>query len=158
MKQYILFFAVFIFSCSQPSTEMTDSGKITVINEVKQMLSSYNADIRKGGLTAEFIYLDNSPGFFWVPPGYQQALSYDSVVSVIKRSAQSFKSIINSWDTLRIFPLTKELATYTGRLRSEIVDTSDNVSSYILIETGVTIKRRSGWKLLCGQTAFLPPK
>jgi len=112
-------------------------------------------DIRKSGLTAEFKYLDNSSEFFWVPRGYSSYISYDSVATVLKQTAPKYKSVDNSFDTLRIFPLRKELATYTGRLNSTMTDISGKVITLQLIETGVLIKRQDEWKLLSGQTSIL---
>ena len=119
------------------------------------LFDHYFEAIRKGGMTAEFQYLDHSSDFFWVPPGYQNPISYDSVAAVLTLNAPRFVSVENTFDTLRIIPLTTALATYTAKLRSVMKDTSGNVSSLHLIETGVVIKRSDGWKLLSGQTSLL---
>ena len=124
--------------------------------EVRETLDDYAADIRAKGLTAEFKYLDSSEQFFWVPPGYTSALTYDSVRAIISKNANAFKLVNNSWDTLRIIPLTKELANYTGVLQSDMTLQNDSVMHYRMIETGILIKRESGWKLLSGQTSVLP--
>jgi hypothetical protein len=150
--QFILLIA--LFSC-QPSS-FSKADKQVVEDEVKQTLHQYYEDIKKSGLTAEFRYLDSSDIFFWVPPGYDAPISYDSVVSYIQQSAPLFRSVVNEWDSLRVVPLTKELASYTGKLHSTITDTTGVTESYSLIETGVLIKRNDGWKLLHGQTAALP--
>jgi hypothetical protein len=131
------------------------SQKGTVMVDVQQTLEQYYADIKKEGLLAEFKYLDSSENFFWVPPGYNRALSYDSIAAIIKWIAPSLKSVENSFDTLRIIPLSEELATYTGRLRSVSTDTSGKVTTTQLVETGILIKRPAGWKLLSGQTSVV---
>jgi hypothetical protein len=56
---------------------------------------------------------------------------------------------------LKIIPLSKELASYTGRLNSTIVNKLGKVMTFSLVETGVLIKRKDGWKLLNGQTSIL---
>ena len=61
-----------------------DAEKELIKKEVITMLQQYHEAIKSGGLTAEFDYLDESKEFFWVPPGYQSALSYDSVRAIIK--------------------------------------------------------------------------
>lgn len=124
--------------------------------DVRQTLYQYYEDISVSGLTAEIPYLDSSTDFFWVPPGYDEPIFYDSVVSYIRQNAPLFQNIINKWDTLRIYPLTKELASYTGVLLSTVTDTTGITETYPLIETGVMIKRDNGWKLLNGQTTGLP--
>lgn len=139
-------------SCEQPKT-ITKDEKIEISDNVRQTLTDYFDDIRESGLTAEFKYLDNSTEFFWTPPGYSSSISYDSVVTILNHNAPLYQSIDNQWDTLRITALTKELAVYTGRLRSTMTDTSGQVFKIKLVETGFLIKRHDGWKLLCGQTA-----
>jgi hypothetical protein len=156
MKQPIItiFTILTIVSCRQ-SKPLTENDKANIIEEVHQTLDNYYKDIRKSGLTAEFKYLDNSSEFFWVPPGYSSSISYDSVTIVLKQNAPKYKLIENSFDTLLIIPLSKELATYTGRLNSTMTDTSDKTMTFSLVETGVLIKRKDGWKLLSGQTSIL---
>jgi hypothetical protein len=149
-----IFTILTITSCRQ-STPLTETEKTSIVLEVRQTLDNYYNDIRKSGLTAEFKYLDNSSEFFWVPPGYSSSISYDSVATVLKQNAPKYNSIDNSFDTLRIVPLSKELATYTGRLHSTMTDTSGKVMTFSLVETGVLIKRKDGWKLLNGQTSIL---
>lgn len=139
-------------SCEQSKTITADE-KIEISDNVLQTLTNYYDDIRESGLTAELKYLDNSKEFFWTPPGYSSSISYDSVVTILNRNAPLYLSIDNQWDLLRVTVLTKELAAYTGRLRSTMTDTSGQVFKIKLVETGLLIKRRDSWKLLCGQTA-----
>lgn len=151
-------FAVFalqiVVSCRQ-SVSLSENDKATIVSDVRQTLDDYYNDIRKSGLTAEFKYLDHSPDFFWVPPGYAGAISYDSVATVLRQNAAQYKSIDNSFNTLKIIPLSKELATYSGRLNSTMTDTSGKTTTFSLVETGILIKRNDGWKLLHGQTSML---
>lgn len=134
---------------------MTTTEKAAIEDSIRVTLDNYYADIKKTGLTAEFKYLDHSPDFFWVPPGYSSAISYDSVATVLNQNAPLFRSVDNAWDSLRIIPLTTELATYTGRLRSTMVDASGKTSHIALVETGLLVKRKDGWKLLSGQTSVV---
>ena len=119
------------------------------------MFSNYHDDIRRDGLTAEFKYLDSSADFFWVPPGYNSALSYDSVRTILEGNAKLFSGVEFSWTTLQIYPLTDEIATYSGIVNGAMTDTSGNVSSMQIIESGSVIKRADGWKLLNGQSALI---
>jgi len=145
---------LFLISCRQP-TDLTEKEKEELVFSIRQTLDNYYNDIRQSGLLAELNYLDSSADFFWVPPGYTQSISYDSVVSILKQNAPYYKYIDNAFDTLKIIPLTKELASYTGKLQSTITDTLNNQVTFRLIETGVLIKRADGWKLLNGQTRSL---
>ncbi|MCH7964533.1 MAG: hypothetical protein IH852_11425 [Bacteroidetes bacterium] len=132
-----------------------DFDKVAVVDDVYQMLHDYHKDISKKGLTAEFKYLDPSPDFFWVPPGYNTALSYDSVKSILETNAKAFRSIEFHWDTLQIFPLSNEIANYSGIVGGFMIDTAGVKSTISIIESGTIIKREGGWKLLSGQSATL---
>jgi SnoaL-like domain len=147
---------IIIFAgCKGEQSRLSTDEAQKVESEVRQLFGHYVEAIRKGGMTAEFQYLDQSSDFFWVPPGYDNPISYDSVAAVLTLSAPRFVSVENKFDTLRIVPLTTALATYSAKLRSVMKDTAGNVSSVNLIETGVVIKRSDGWKLLSGQTSVL---
>jgi hypothetical protein len=149
-----IFAILTILSCNQ-ATPLTDNEKAVIIENVRLTLDNYCNDIKKSGLTAEFKYLDKSSDFFWVPPGYSTSISYDSVAIVLKQTAPKYKSIDNSFETLQIIPLNSEYATYTGQLKSTMTDTSSKTITLSLVETGVLIKRKDGWKLLSGQTSIL---
>ena len=84
---YLIFIALISCSCIKDSNDLD---KESIIDEVKLMLDNYHKDIGRDGLTAEFKYLDQSSDFFWVPPGYQTALSYDSVKTILETNAKRF--------------------------------------------------------------------
>jgi hypothetical protein len=150
-----LLIAIIMLSSCGAGSSFSAEDKKTVTDEVRQTLYNYYTDINKSGLMAELSYLDTSADFFWVPPAYSDPISYADVEMYIKRTAPIFKSVNNRWDTLRITALTKNLASYTGKLYSTITDTSGTKETYSLIETGLLIKRDDGWKLLNGQTSTL---
>ncbi|MDA0194546.1 MAG: nuclear transport factor 2 family protein [Bacteroidetes bacterium] len=129
--------------------------KRAIVQNVTQMLNDYHKDIGQKGLTAEFDYLDQSADFFWVPPGYEIALSYDSVRNILEGSAKAVRSIEFHWDTLQIFPLSNEIANYSGIVSSLMIDTAGIESKRSMIESGTIIKRENGWKLLSGQSRVL---
>lgn len=155
-KGYMLATIILSVAACTPSETLTESESVEIVREAKATLDNYYDDIRKEGLNAEFKYLDNSSEFFWVPPGYAIPLSYDSVTKILNQNAPLFKSVDNSFDTITIVPMSKELATYSGRLKSILTDTSGTVTTFSLIETGILVKRKDGWKLLSGQTSMLP--
>ena len=148
----ILFFLLLAVAC-QESSQLSEIEREQVKQEVKLTLENYYRDIRESGLNAEFKYLDSSSDFFWVPPGYEGPVAYDGIAKAIRQNALLFKSLDNSFDTLLIVPMGKEMAAYTGRISSAMTDTSGKVSTVKLLETGVMIKRKDGWKLLSGQTS-----
>src|SRR5690348_5430043 len=141
MKKLIPFISVFILvSCSKnTSRPLTESDKREIAVSVSRMLNQYFNDINKNGLNAEFAYLDSTSEFFWVPPGYTEAIKYDSVKTAIKNNSTKFDSIHNTWTTLHIQPLSKEIASYTGNIHSVMVDTSGKKMEANLIETGMVI-------------------
>lgn len=134
------------------NNEFTESEKQQVTDDVRATLTGYYNDIEAQGLLAEFGYLDDSPDFFWVPPGFTSSISYDSVSAIIRASAPRYTRVQNSFETLQIFPLSESLASYTGRLRSVMTDTTGVATAFVLVETGTVIRRPDGWKLLNGQT------
>jgi hypothetical protein len=151
---WTLHIIIMLFSCGKPVVS-TPMDKAQVISQVKQMLDQYHHDIGENGLTAEFKYLDQSEDFFWVPPGYQSALSFDSVKTILENNAGMFSHIEFTWDTLQIFPLTTEIATYAGIVIGKMTDTSGIINNIKMIESGTLILRKDGWKLLSGQTATM---
>jgi hypothetical protein len=144
----LLFCAIAFVAC-KPMNEKN------IIAEVEQMMNAYYDDIRNEGLLAEFKYLDSTDDFYWVPPGYDSAISYDSVATVLKQNAGAYREIDNNWDVLEIVPLSKDSASYSGKLRSRMTDTSGKTVTISLLESGMVIKRKDGWKLLCGQTSIV---
>lgn len=143
------------FACNERET-LTESEKEAVISEIRHTLENYYAEIREWGLAAEFTYLDSSDNFFWVPPGADMALSYDSISKILNKNASAYQSINNTWDTLAIIPFTRTHAVYTGTINSEIIDSAGSKTKAKLVETGVLIKRETGWRLISGQTAVIP--
>jgi hypothetical protein len=150
-----LIFFLTIVSCTN-DRNLVEQGKEEVEKEVRNLLDNYFADILEDGLIAEFKYLDNSPEFFWVPPGYTSALTIDSVKSILLHHAAIYTSVQFYWDTLRLIPLSDNLVNYTGIVKGKMTDTAGFVSKVNLIESGIIIKRENEWKLLSGQSAALP--
>lgn len=144
-----------LFLSCQQGTTLSVSEKQSIAQEINQTLHDYHSAIEKGGLLAEFTYLDSSADFFWVPPGYTSALSYDSVKTVLTNNAPTFQSIQFEWDTLSIFVHKRDLANFTGIVKSVMTDTAGVQSKMAIIESGTLIKRLDGWKLLNGQSRLL---
>ncbi len=145
--------SAFIVSCDQV-TSLTDEEKGNIVIEVKQTLDNYYADIKQEGLTAEFKYLDNSKDFYWTPPGFSKPISYDSVAIILKKNAPNYKEIDNKFESLTIDAISLDSAMYSGKIRSIITDTTNNVITMHLNEKGKLIKRKDGWKLLSGETTL----
>lgn len=123
----IIISSIYVLSSCRQSSELTASEKREISEEVQTMLGHYFEDINKEGLLSEFRYLDNSPDFFWVPPGYSTSISYDSVAVILKATAPALRSIDYKWETLRIIPLSAELATFTQIIQGVFTDTNRNV-------------------------------
>lgn len=156
MSRFILLFLGLILmeSCVQEvPTANLDKEKIT--REVQQMLNDYFADIKAEGLQAEFKYLDDSPDFFWVPPGFQSAISYDSVKTILQANAGGLDATEFEWKMLKVNPLSENIVSYTGIVGGRIIDTAKQVTPVSMIETGTIVRRNKGWKILCGQSRNL---
>ncbi len=148
MKTTFLLIVIAGASCS-PKGSMEANA---VVREVRTMFEAYESSIERDGLMAEFAFFDSSEDFFWVPPGYSSALSFDSVRSIVTQNAAQSRSIKLAWDTLRIIPLSANIAAYTGILRWSSEGPSGEATATSLIETGVVVRRGGTWKILCGQT------
>jgi hypothetical protein len=155
---FLLFaLTVSLHSCHDRNADLREEDRAKISEEVKDMLLNYAFDIKEKGLTAEFDYLDNSSDFFWAPPGYGRAISYDSVANILKTNADHFRAIENSYDSLSVIALKNDLAIYNALITSSVIDTEGSKSTVHLVETGVVIKRKNGWKLLSGQTSLIAP-
>jgi hypothetical protein len=141
-------------ACGHPDNFNAEKQQ-AVTDSARQTLHRYYETVKQEGLLAEFAYLDSSAEFFWVPPGYKSPLNFDSVATILRSNATKWKLIDNKWDSLRVIPLSPELASYTGILQSSMTDTAGVELTFKMIETGVLIKRTDGWKLLHGQTSML---
>ncbi|MEZ5059583.1 MAG: nuclear transport factor 2 family protein [Saprospiraceae bacterium] len=137
------------FSCAE------NYNPLKIKEEATQMLDDYHEAISKESLLGEFAFLDSSEQFFWVPPGYTKALTYEEVALFLRKNSANFSAIDFKWDQLDVYPLSNEIATYTGLLSGSMTDTSGQVSPVKMIESGTLIKRKDGWKLLCGQSRNL---
>ncbi len=151
----VLFFFISIYSFCQESKGPSNAEKILISDTIRKTLTNYFSDVKQSGLLAEFKYLDSLSDFFWVPPGYSSAINFDSVAHILRRNATLYKSIENRFDDLKIIVLSKRIVTYTARIHSKSFDYSGKTFEMDLIETGILIKRPSGWKLQCGQTSIL---
>lgn len=149
---YILLGVCLVLSC-RPSSTFDQAEKTSVELEVRDMFQRYHEAISKDGLTAEFAYLDSSSDFYWVPPGYHTPLSYDSVHSILMANAPSFTQVDFHWESLKLFPLSKNIVNFSGVVGGTMLDTAGNNVEVSLIESGTCIRRPDGWKLLSGQTA-----
>jgi hypothetical protein len=135
-----------------------DLDKGRVMDEVTEMLHQYHSDIEKYGLTGEFKYLDQSSDFFWIPPGFETVLNYDTVRNILEVSAPKYRSVSFQWDTLEVHPLSNDIATFSGIVTGIMTDTSGAKVKTSMIESGSLIRRSDGWKLLCGQSAIINPE
>ena len=153
----IVIFLGLCASCKEPQPPKEWS-RAKVTDQVVQMLLDYHEAIAEDGLMAEFRFLDDSANFFWVPPGYNTPLDIDSVRTILTQNARGFTAINFEWESLEIFPLSEDIATYTGIVSGSMTDTAGLVIHPRIIESGTLIKRDDGWKLLSGQSANLEKK
>jgi len=140
-------------SCNEKETNSLDTIKIE--KEVRQMFSAYDDAVRKNGIEGEFAFLDKSEQFYWVPPGYEYAIHYDSIAKILKSVAPKLRYIDNTWDTLYIMPLTDNYASFNGVINSYVITSTNDTTITKLSETGLVIKRGKHWKFLSGQTIII---
>ncbi len=150
-------FSLFICLCWSciTKTPLNETEKTDISAQVEQMLTDYHQTINTHGLMAEFDFLDASEDFFWNPPGFSTTLSYDDVKSEVTKNATLYKAVYFRWDTLKIYPLSRYIADYTGIVSGKMTDTANRVVKVRMMESGTAIKREDGWKILNGQTTLL---
>lgn len=148
----IIGFISLICACTgTQNPKQTDKEQIE--REVRLMFKNYHEEVAAKGLSGEFKYLDDSEDFYWVPPGYDSPLSYDSVRQILLQNDRSLAELKLRWDTLRVIPLSSEIVNYTGIVVGHSKDTLGTIYPVSIIESGTLIKRANGWKLLSGQSA-----
>lgn len=156
ISKSILLILVFIsISCKKNTEKLSEAEKQIITSEVIEMFDKYHEAIKSEGLEAEFDYLDDSSGFYWVPPGYKSPLTIDSVKTILTENSKLINSIQFSFESIQIFPLNHTLANYSGIVKGIMIDTSNLHSTFKIIESGTLIKRQDGWKLLNGQSRNL---
>ncbi|PNQ73789.1 hypothetical protein C1T31_05500 [Hanstruepera neustonica] len=153
LKLNALLLIFVLLGCQKEKAEVFN--KEETITEIKSMFDNYHEAIKQNGLPAEFDYLDDSDDFFWVPPGYKSVIKYDSIKSILIQNNKSIQSISFEFETLEIFPLSPEIANYSGIVKGKMIDTANATSNFKIIESGTLIKRTDGWKLLNGQSRNL---
>jgi hypothetical protein len=154
---HVICSVVLAAGCNNPGEINTTESSDDVRHEIISMFDDYHKDIADQGLLGEFKYLDASTDFFWIPPGFHSALSYDSVRVILETTASAFKDIEFRWDMLTIFPLAPDIATYHGIVVGSMTDTANTRFPVRILESGTVIKRVDGWKLLSGQSRSLIP-
>jgi hypothetical protein len=127
--------------------------KEAVKEEVLLMFQDYYQKMSENGAKSGIEFLDNSPDFFWAPPGFNIALSYDSTFSLIWNNPEIRYEY--QWDTVQVFPISQNLASFTGILRQTGSDSTGNETVFLILESGSVIKRSDGWKLLNGQSRII---
>jgi len=154
---FILVLCGLIASCRSGLTEKEIS---QISDSVKITLKNYYDDVEHNGLNAEFKYLDSSNDFYWIPPGFDHPIGYDSIALMIRENATSFVQVKNRFDSLDVKVHNRDTASYVAVISSESTTSSGEEYGGILREKGVMIKRKGGWKLLHGETKSLltPPR
>lgn len=146
----------FLISCTPQPSPQAPFTPAHIEAEVRAMLADYAEAQRQNGVLGELSFLDTTDAFFWVPPGYAQAISGDSVRAVLHSFAPNIRSVDGHWLALDVHPLNDSIAVYTGRLRATNISIAGDSTIHELLETGVVARRVDGWKLLGGHTTVLP--
>ena len=158
MTRFLIFtyLAILFIGCAPVDSKIESNENafdpVRVEQEVRSTLDDYFAAVEEKGLLGEFDYLDDSDEFYWVPPGYQSALDFDSVATILRTNAPTLTTVKFEWINLEVYPLTEQYASYTGRLSSTTTDTSGKNFTFEMLETGIVVKRPEGWKILSGQS------
>ncbi len=153
---YLIFcFVLQNVSCTNAAKELNENERQQIKNEISGLLHANFKNIAEKGYMEDLKSLDNSPGFYWIPPGQTMPISYDSVAAIIKKFIPGNRSVVSTWDTLHVQPINKEIATYAGKYHSIYTDTTGKVLEFNMHEIGTVVKRKEGWKIVSGKTSVL---
>lgn len=133
--------------------ESYDTEKVKA--DVEDFLHEYHSSMENQGLKGEFAYLDSTEQFFWVPPGFNSWISFDSVKTILNVTDPLISEMKIRWEDLRIDVLSEEVAVYTGRVSIEQKNVNDGLQEYKLLETGIVKKKNGKWKILSGQSRVM---
>lgn len=152
----IIICSILIIGISSCKSESNESNHVkTSEDDLITFLNTYHDAMNQYGLKTEFEFIDSTSHFFWIPPGYASALSFDSVKKVLIQTDETIRSIRLKWKNLKIESQESNWANFHGVVEGQIVDTSGLIIIINQIESGVLIKRKDGWKILSGQTTAL---
>ena len=142
-------------SCNRSFSPATSAQHV---EDAKAALYETLEDIHKEGFIGEAKHLYNSPAFYWIPPRQSTPISYDSVVTILRKATPLYKEVKSTWQSLTVYPLTKKMVTYTGKYQSVYTVLSGKQSTFLMHETGVMIREKGKWLLLNGHTSLVETK
>ncbi|MFN8397857.1 MAG: hypothetical protein U0176_24785 [Bacteroidia bacterium] len=145
-----------LIGCQSPKSKFDAKARERVVSESREALYDYHANICKEGLLAEFAYLDSSADFHWRPPGTEVELGYDSVSKAIRLNANAIDSTCGHWVSLEVEAVAWDTARYSGILEIWTRMANAETSMVRLLEEGLMVKRKEGWKLQSGRTELAP--
>ena len=150
MKHLLLITLIVCGSACQTTVEDVNLDRIA--QESKAMLVAFHDSINQTDLMAEFAFLDSTSAFYWIPPGYNYAIGYDSIRNILIESNRQLQSVYFDWDTLDVFPLSKDYCNFRGVVHCEMTGQDSVKQIFNVIESGTLVKRDDGWKMLSGQS------
>src|SRR5688572_9650058 len=152
---YVIILASFVTSGCKTENDLSEKEANVIREEIMNTLQQYHRDIEKEGVLAELKYLDSTKQFSWMAPGFNSALNYDSVVSILKIMQPLYSKIQHSWDSLTVTPQSESEAIYAGTIHSILTNQQGQSDTMKLKEEGVLVRRNDGWKLLTGKTRLI---
>ena len=105
MKHLIPLLILSLAMACSPQSESQNFDKEAVAADINRMFDAYHEALNTEGILAEFDYLDTSEDFFWVPPGYSSALTYDSIKTIITQNDILLDSVHFEWESLKVNPM-----------------------------------------------------
>lgn len=151
MKFNLLFIVLLLLlSCNRGDHVWNEESNRVAMEVRKTLLESFE-EVNAVAPIAELKYIDTSSLFSWQPPGYDAPIDFDSVKSILIQNTSACSKSFVSWDSLQIFPQSKNKAKYIGKITMV-----RNMDTIRLLEEGHLIKREDGWKLVSGKTVISP--
>lgn len=151
---FILLGLITLISCTEQDENDTENQK-TDTKEIRSFLHAYHDAVNHYGVKAELNFFDSSEQFFWIPPGYAEALNFDSVKSILLIADDAIRQTNFEWESLHVQFVEDNVASFNGVVKGTITDTSNLTININQIKSGLLIKRKDGWKILNGQSTTL---
>lgn len=149
-KYHILPFFIFciISSCTSNTELFAPKERSLVKDSVQLMAESIAKNISHEGPVVWLRYFEKGPDFFMASDGQLVFPNIDTATSFINNYLiKEMPKIELHWNSIRIDPLTPNLASISAVYHEDITDSSGKMTPHDGYFTGIAHQTSQGWKL-----------
>jgi hypothetical protein len=155
----VSFLSVFLFSCKQSDTSLSDSQSQEVKTDVLKLANQTASDISARGPIAWLDYFEDSPSFFMASGGSLALPDYNTANSFIKGTVvKMMPKITLKWSDIRVDPLTPQIAVMGAGFHEDVTDPSGKITPYDGYFTATVHETEKGWKFRNEHWSMKPGK